>query len=93
MSVRGDLLQCFKMLKGINKYNVPEFFTMNQRFSRGHTMKLQKRYCRLDTTKYNFAHRVVDEWNMLSKEIAEAENINEFKSGLERHLRAVRGFT
>ena len=89
--LRGDLLTCFKTLKGFEYLNISEFFSFNERSTRGHMQKLFKQFCRLDATKYSFAYRVIDDWNALPNSVVESESINEFKGGLDRHLRVNAG--
>ena len=62
---RADLLEVFKMLKGFVKVNPAAHFSMSDRRSRGHTLKLQKPSARLDIRKYVFSNRVIDAWNAL----------------------------
>ena len=53
--------------------------------TRGHSMKLGKRYARLDVRKYFFAKRVVDMWNGLPEEVVSACSVNAFKNRLDEH--------
>ena len=40
----------------------------------------------LNSFKHSFFIRIIDKWNNLPKEIAEAENLNTFKNRLRCHL-------
>ena len=61
---RGDMIDVFKYLTGV--YNTQQnLFFLAQRRSRGHNMKLEKQYSRLDMRKHFFGNRVVDLWNSL----------------------------
>ena len=89
--LRGDLLQYFKTIKGFDKSNCINLFELNKRSTRGHTCKIKKRYCRSNLSKYSYRNRSIDIWNKLPIEIIESSTINEFKGGLDRHLRSMRG--
>ena len=63
--MRGDLIELFKIAKGFEGINISN---LNMQFCtsrRGHMYKLYKKRFRTDTGKFNFANRVVDEWNVL----------------------------
>jgi len=50
---------------------------------RGHSLKLYKRHCRLDSRKFFFSHRSVNGWNYLPQHIIEAPSVNSFKKRLD----------
>ena len=51
-----------------------------------HEYKFQKTRARLDTRKYSFSSRVVNEWNNLSMEAVQSTTLNCFKKHVDRHL-------
>ena len=51
-----------------------------------HSFKLKFTSATLNSFKHSFFIRVIDKWNNLPREIAEAENLNIFKNKLRRHL-------
>ena len=82
--LRGDLIQAFKLLKGLDQINYNNFFVLDVNTSRrGHTLKVAKPSARLDIRLHNFSHRVVNCWNNLPVEIFECQSINNFKYKLE----------
>jgi ribonuclease P/MRP protein subunit RPP40 len=89
--LRSDLLTCFKVFNNYESIDTKNLFVFNERKSRGNSFKLSKVYCRLDSSKFSFPHRVVDEWNKLKDDTVCSESINAFKGGLDRHLRAMGG--
>jgi hypothetical protein len=93
LSLRGDLLTCFKAFNNYESLDINKLFVFNERKSRGNSFKLRKVFCRLDSSKYSFPCRVVDEWNKLNDKIVCAESVNAFKGGLDHHLRTKGGFT
>ena len=61
---RSDLIDTFTIMKG--QYDVHLWFELDEGGRRGHDQKLFKRQLRLDSRKYVFSNRVVDNWNSLS---------------------------
>ena len=59
--LRSDLIQAFKLLKGLDQINYNNFFVLDVKTSRrGHTLKVSKPRARLDIRLHNFSHRVVN---------------------------------
>ena len=82
--VRGDLIQVFKTLKGIDRVNYKNYFEMqNSSRTRGHSYKLVKKRSNLDIRKYFFSQRIVNEWNNLPQVVVDAESVNSFKNRLD----------
>ena len=81
---RGDLIEVFKIIKGLVKVDPRTFFNMSSRQSRGHLYKLEKPRARLDMRKHFFANRVIYAWNSLPAHAVESESINQFKAALHR---------
>ena len=85
--LRGDLIQAFKLLKGLYQINYNNFFVLDVNTSRrGHTLKIAKPRARLDIRLHNFIHRVVNSCNNLLVEIVECQSINNFKYKLSMFL-------
>ena len=85
--LRGDLILTYKLLNGSIKSNINAIFDFNNRISRGHTKKLSKEYCRLESTRNSFSYRVVDKWNALTNDLITVNTVNQFKGGLDCHLK------
>ena len=82
---RGDLIQTFKILKGIDKINAELFFDLNTTFrTRGHKYKLNKKRPKLEMRKHFFSQRVVNLWNQLPQHVVEADSVNNFKNRLDK---------
>ena len=83
---RGDLIEVFKMIKGLNKTDYKKFFTIehNSR-TRGHRFKIIKNRSRLDIRKYFFSQRIVNEWNDLPEVVIESESVNSFKNSYDKY--------
>ena len=85
---RADLLEVFKIFKGIEDIDPTELFsTEHARSTRGHPYKITKLHSRLDVRKYSFARRIVSEWNRLPESAVMCEDINHFKGHLDKFLR------
>jgi len=82
--IRGDLIETFKILSGKN-VDSKTFFQLaeSSQHTRGHSLKLYKRHCRLDSRKFFFSQRVVNSWNSLPQHIVEAPSVNPFKKRLD----------
>ena len=90
--LRADLIEVFKIVKGLENLNPTDFFTFD--FSnrlRGHNFKIIKSHCRLDIRKYFFSQRIINEWNALPLETVNSIDINGFKNKLEPLFAKCRG--
>ena len=81
---RADLLEVFNMMKGLNKTDPGTFFTMSNRQSRGHSLKLEKPRPRLEMRKHFFSHRIVNAWNALPDHVVQLQTVNQFKAAIQR---------
>ena len=85
---RGDLIQVFKIIKGIDRVNYRHFFeiaaTDRSYKTRGHSLKIIKVGCKYDIRKHFFSQRVVNAWNGLSQFVVDAETVNSFKNRLDK---------
>ena len=78
--VRGDLIEVFKIIHGLEGMRPSDFFIFRQDgTTRGHSHKIFKQRSRLNTRKYFFSQRIVDEWNNLSDSMVCATSVNDFK--------------
>ena len=81
---RGDLIEVFKIVKGLVNVAPDTFFHMSNRQSRGHRFKLEKPRARLEIREHCFSHRVVDAWNCLPAHVVESVTVNQFKAAIQR---------
>ena len=90
---RADLLEVFKIYKGLSRISFSSMFTLsNVTSTRGHTAKISKNRCRLDPRRHFFSERVIDRWNRLPQHIIDSVTLNAFKGGLEKLRLASIGF-
>ena len=90
--LRADLIEVYKIFKGLDKLDPEWFFDVVDGAMRGHSLKLFKKRVRLDVGKYKFGNRVCNEWNGSADDVVIAGSLVTFKAKLDRHLRNVRGF-
>ena len=83
---RYDLIETFKIMKNIYKIDKNKLFPMKPSQTRGHELKIYKKHSRLNTRKYFFSQRVVNDWNKLSKEATEAKDVNKFKNYIDKEF-------
>ena len=85
---RGDMIQVYKILKGMDRLDAESLFQPNTGYCRGHSLKLFKQRCNKEIRKLAFSQRVVDSWNSLTEEIVSAESLNTFKSRLDKYWKS-----
>jgi ribonuclease P/MRP protein subunit RPP40 len=84
--IRGDLIEVFKILRGIDNVDERLFFSKAISNTRGHDLKLYKHSCRLDCRKYCFSHRVVEIWNKLPDSAVTCITVNSFKNRIDKFM-------
>ena len=58
---RGDLIETFKLIKGITQVDYTILFTINENMGRGHMYKFVKNRFRLNVRVHFFSQRVVND--------------------------------
>lgn len=97
--VRGDMIEVFKILKGLENLDESIFFqrcnyedvNIDNRKTRGNVFKLYKKRVRLDVARFGFGNRIVRDWNKLPNKVVMSSNVNTFKGNLDKYLRQTRG--
>ena len=85
--VRGDLIETYKWIKGINKGDINKVLKFSsQKRTRSNGFKLDKFRFHREIGRHWYGNRVVDEWNKLPKEIVSAETVVSFKNRLDKHM-------
>ena len=74
--IRGDLIETFKMMKGLTKLNSEVLFSRNMNNTRGHALKLFKPQCSTNVRRNYFSHRVVDIWNDIPAEALKVNSVD-----------------
>ena len=81
---RGDMIQCFKIIKGLDDIPCDKFFTFAESRTRGHCYKLIKPRCETSFRLRCFSHRVITDWNKLPYDVVIAQTLNSFKNRLDK---------
>jgi len=90
---RADLLQIFKMYKGLSSAKFSDFFALSMSVTtRLHTAKIAKCRCHLDVRHFFFFSRVIDQWNRLQQSVIDSNSVNCFTNGLEHTRKTSMGF-
>jgi ribonuclease P/MRP protein subunit RPP40 len=85
--VRGDLIEVFKIMKGLEDVNKDKFFTRDTGCMRGHELEyLFKPSCHLDCRKYAFSNRIINMWNSLPSNIIACNTVYSFKHKIDVYL-------
>jgi len=89
----ADLLQVFKMYKGLSSAKFSDFFALSTSVTtHGHTAKIAKCRCRLDIRRFFFSSRVIDRWNHLQQSVIDSSSVNCFKNGFKHTINTSMGF-
>ena len=84
----GDMIQVYKIMKGIDHISADIFFTRSPCTStRGHSLKLAKPAVMKTPRSHSFSVRIVNDWNGLPEAAVNAESVNMFNNEVDRHWR------
>ena len=86
---RGDMIQLFKILNGIENIDAQTMFTFATSQTRGHTKKLYKPRCVKGFRQHSFCIRTIDPWNSLPQDVIDSSTVNEFKTKLDKEWRHI----
>jgi len=79
---RGDLLQVYRILNGIDSLDSDSFFEVSHSVTRGNSRKLLKPRANTNVKLHSFSHRVINDWNDLPNNVVVAVSVNSFKAAL-----------
>ncbi|XP_072025076.1 uncharacterized protein [Amphiura filiformis] len=82
---RGDIIQTYRIMNQIDRINPDTLFQKaDYQGTRGHSQKLAKSRSRLDTRKYFYSQRVVENWNKLPESAIQSPTLLCFKQELSK---------
>ena len=85
--LRGDVIEMFKIMKGMDKICADELFhRVDSDRTRGQSLRVKKRRVKMVVRKGTFTERVVNAWNGLPGKVVAAETVYKFKMELGRFL-------
>ena len=83
--LRGDLIQVFKIIKGIDNMDCSKYFTIDQsNYTRGNGYKIIGKSFNSHESKNYFFNRVVNLWNGLPREIIDCNTVETFKCRIDK---------
>ena len=88
---RGDLIEMFKMYKGLSGLNFDEYFCRSSTGLRGHQGKVFKGRFNTNIGKFLFTNRIIDLWNGLPNNALLCNKVDNFKGYVDKYLRVDRG--
>ena len=84
--MRGDLIETFKIVKGLSGLKMDNLFTfIQERGTRGHGFRLQRTHSRLNIRSQYFTNRVIPLWNRLPEVAVNCVNVAAFKKMIDMH--------
>jgi ribonucleases P/MRP protein subunit RPP40 len=81
---REDLIEVFKLYRGLTDVPFDWFFQLSKLFTRGHQAKIAKMLVNTNLKLHFFSLRVVNRWNRFRVAVVEAQTIEEFKTQLSK---------
>ena len=86
--LRGDLIEVFKILRGIDRVDVNRLFPLRvgEIQTRGHDLRVRGQKFKGNTRGYFFTQRVISVWNELPVDVVEASSVVSFKVKLDRYM-------
>ena len=90
--IRGDMIETYKIMHEISDKDVTTFLKLRNQETertslRSHKYQLYIEPINKNIRKYNFSIRIINIWNNLPREVAEAPSVNTFKNRLDRYWR------
>ena len=87
---RGDLIQTYRIIHGIDQIPVESLFTLadntTRPTTRGHNLKFVKARFNLDIRKHFYSQRVIHDWNSLPEAAVNATTLLSFKIKIKSFL-------
>ena len=81
---RGDIIQCFKIVKGLEDIPCERFYRIVQTRTRGHCYKLDKPRSQTNFRLRSFSQRTISDWNKLPSHVVAAKTVNSFKNRIDK---------
>ena len=82
--LRGQLIETFKILKGIDKIDYRQLFTLSQNQTRSNGWKLELKRFNTSQCGNFFTFKIPSYWNRLPAEVVESTTVDQFKSRLDK---------
>ena len=79
-----DMIEVFRIVKGIDNIDYTQFFTLNTNPTRNNGYKLDVKQFNTNIMGNFFSRRTVKYWNKLPAEVVSTENVQTFKNRLKK---------
>ena len=79
-----DLTLLFKICNRLIDIDFSKLFEFSTANTRGHNLKLNVKFSRLNARKYFFCNRVISIWNDLPGNVVESETLTQFKNKMKK---------
>ena len=88
---RGDMIQVYKIMNGLELIDKDLFFEVPKvTTTRGNSQKMYKRRCNTALRSNVFSSRIYRDWSSLPEQTVEAKTIDQFKNRLDSFLKRER---
>ena len=85
--LRGDLIQVFKIIRGIDNMDCTKYFSVdNSNYTRGNGCKIIGKSFSSNESKHFFFNRIVNLWNGLPRDVIECSTVDTFKRHLDKYF-------
>ena len=84
--LRGQLIETFKILKGIDNIDYRKLFTLSSNQTRSNGWKLDLKRFNTQQCGEFFTYKIASHWNKLPAEVVDSSNVNQFKTRLDKIL-------
>ena len=84
--LRGQLIETFKILKGIDNVDSQNLFSLNSNHTRSNGWKLELKRFNTSQCGNFFTYKVASYWNRLPADVVNSTTVNQFKNRLDKVL-------
>ena len=82
--LRGQLIETFKILKGIDSIDYQSIFTLSSNQTRSNGWKLELKRFRTSLCGNFFTYKIASFWNRLPVDVVNSDTIGQFKNRLDK---------
>ena len=87
--LRGQLIETFKILKGMTNIDLNNLFTLSTNQTRSNGYKLELKRYRTSLCGNFFTYKIANTWNKLPVEIVNSNTVEEFKKKLDKIIKSL----
>ena len=87
--MRGQLIETFKILKGITNIDYRNLFTLNSNVTRNNGWKLELKRYKTSQCGNFFSYKIGNTWNKLPADVVNSDTVDEFKKKLDKIVKTL----